>query len=98
VTDQESTIIASLARIGISIRPHAQDGCGWGWSIENEKIIRNWDGPYPSPAEAIAAALNWLVEYARKGLLCHHVHVKPIGDDPMAPWLRAFEAGISLVE
>jgi hypothetical protein len=98
VTDQESAVIESLAQIGISITPHAQDGRGWGWSIENDKIIRGWDGPYPSAADATSAALSWLLEYARKGLVCHHVHSEPINDDPMAPWLRAFEAGIGLVD
>jgi hypothetical protein len=93
VTDQESAVIASLASIGVSIAPHAPSG--WGWSIDNNKIIRDWDGPYASASDAISAALGWLVEYARKGLLCHQVHPQPIDDDPMAPWLRAFAAGIS---
>jgi hypothetical protein len=96
VTDQEGAIIESLARIGISISPHAQSG--WGWSIENDKIIRDWDGPYASPSDATGAALGWLLEYARKGLLCHHIHPQPIDNDPLAPWLRAFESGMSLAD
>jgi hypothetical protein len=98
MTDQEQSIAESLGRIGISITPHAQAGRGWGWSIQSDKIIRDWEGPYATPADTIGAALSWLLEYARKGLLCHHVHTAVVDDDPLAPWLRAFPSGISLVE
>jgi hypothetical protein len=98
VTEKENAIVEALAHIGISITPHGPAGSGWGWSIQSEKIIRDWDGPYPTPAAAVEAVLSWLLEYARKGLLCHHVHSPATDDDPMAPWLRAFSAGISLVE
>ena len=30
-------------------------------------------------------------EYARKGIVCDHLHPVPIDDDPLAPWLRFFE-------
>ena len=98
MTVQEYAIAESLARVGIAIAPHAQPERGWGFSIENDKIIRGWDGPYASAAEAADAAMAWLLEYARKGLLCHHTHPVPVEDDPMAPWLRAFEGGIELPE
>jgi hypothetical protein len=92
VTDQELSLAESLAHIGIAIAPRAQSG--WGWSIENDKIVRDDRESYPTPAAAAGAALEWLLEYARKGLLCHHVHAEPVDDDPLAPWLRAFEQGI----
>ena len=102
MTDRELTISESLAQIGISITPPPRSGTGWGWSIQSDKIIRDWDGPYASPAGAIEAAMSWLLEYARKGLLCHHVHpaveAAPAADDPLAPWLRAFPTGISLAD
>jgi len=91
MTDHDCAVIEALAQIGIAITPHAQSGAGWGWSIENDKIIRDWEGPYPTPAAATGAVLGWLLEYSRKGLLCHHVHPADIDDDPLAPWLRFFQ-------
>jgi hypothetical protein len=96
VNDQECAIVAALARVGISITPRERPEGGWGWSIQNDKIVRDWQGPYCTPAEASSAALAWLVEYARKGLLCHHIHPPAIDDDPLAPWLRAFPEGINI--
>jgi hypothetical protein len=95
VADHEETLSEGLARIGITIAPDARAGRGWGWSIESDKIIRGWDGPYATSADAARAALGWLLEYARKGLLCHHVHPVAIDDDPLAPWLRAFDSNFA---
>ena len=45
-----------------------------------------------------------LLEHARKGLLCEHIHSTAsadqpaAGDDTLAPWLRAFPAGIGQAE
>jgi hypothetical protein len=89
--DREHAATEVLSSIGITIRRHPKTNQGWGWSIHNDKIIRDWEGPYPTQAYAATAALAWLVEHARKGLLCHHVHTEPIDDDLMAPWLKAFE-------
>lgn len=94
MTDQEYAIVESLGQIGITISQHPQTDRGWGFSIENDKIVRGWDGPYSSAGCAISAALAWMLEHARKGLLCQHTHRQPVDDDPMAPWLRAFEGGI----
>ena len=91
MTDQTDTLVGALARIGIAITPHAQAAHSWGWSIENAKIIRNWEGTHASSAEAAGAALDWLLEHARKGLLCHHTHPVAVDDDPLAPWLRFFK-------
>lgn len=74
MNDQDHATANVLARIGISITRHASPGDGWGWAMQNAKIIRDWEGPYPTPATAIEAALTWVLEHARKGLLCHHVH------------------------
>lgn len=98
LTDQEHAIIAMLERIGITIAPRRQGESGWGWSIANDKIIRDWQGPHPTPSAAAEAGLGWLVEHARKGILCDHLHPTPIGDDPMAPWLRFFETSDMYVE
>jgi len=101
VTDREQNISDALAHIGISIAPHPRSRAGWGWSLQSDKIIRDWEGPYASPSAAAEAALSWLLEHARKGLLCEHVHPaasadRPAAadDDTLAPWLRAFPAGI----
>jgi hypothetical protein len=91
VTYQEYAAAEVLSGIGITIALHPKTNQGWGWSIQNDKIVRDWEGPHATPAAAAAAALAWLVEYARKGLLCHHVHTEPIDDDLMVPWLKAFE-------
>jgi hypothetical protein len=91
VTNQEYAAAEVLSSIGITIAQHAKTNRGWGWSIQNDKIVRDWEGPYSTPAYAAAAALAWLVEHARKGVLCHHVHTEPIDDDLIMPWLKAFE-------
>ena len=96
--DREAAVIESLTSIGISIAPGDRSGCGWKWSIANDKIIRDSTDAYNTPIEAAHAALNWLVEYARKGLLCQHTHPAPADDDLLAPWLRAFELGIGVVD
>jgi hypothetical protein len=91
VVDQERTIIAMLERIGITIAPRREGEPGWGWSIQNDKIIRDWQGMYATPTAAADAGLSWLVEQARKGIVCDHLHPMPIDDDPLVPWLRFFE-------
>jgi hypothetical protein len=98
VTDQEHAIIAMLERIGIAIAPRRAGESGWGWSIANDKIIRDGQGSYPTPSAAAEAGLTWLVEHARKGIVCDHLHPTPIDDDPMAPWLRFFETSDIVVE
>jgi hypothetical protein len=77
VADQERAIIAMLERVGITIAPR-RDGAGR-------------QGPHATPSAAAEAGLSWLVEHARKGIVCNHLHPVPIDDDPMAPWLRFFE-------
>jgi len=91
VADQERAIIAMLERIGITIAPRHQGDQVWGWSIQNDKIIRDWQGPHATPAAAAESGLSWLVEHARKGIVCDHLHPVLIDDDPLAPWLRFFE-------
>src|SRR3954463_15175716 len=91
MTSQHSATIEAFAGVGISITPHAQAERGWGWSIQNDKIIRDWEGPYATPADAIEAGLAWLVEHARKGLVCNHTHAVVVDNDPLAPWERFFE-------
>jgi hypothetical protein len=98
MADQEHAAIAMLERIGITIAPRRAGEIGWGWSIANDKIIRDWQGPYPTPSAAAEAGLNWLVEHARKGIVCTHLHPAPVEDDPLAPWLRFFEASDLVVE
>jgi hypothetical protein len=92
VTSQDNATIESLAGIGISITPHATSGRGWGWSIQNDKMIRDWQGPYATPTAAANAGLSWLLEYAHKGLLYTYAPQAPVIDeDPLAPWERFFE-------
>ena len=91
VAHQERAIIALLERVGIMIAPRRQGELGWGWAIQNDKIIRDWQGPYATPAAAAEAGLSWLIEHARKGIVCDHLHPVVIDDDPLAPWLRFFE-------
>jgi hypothetical protein len=91
VTDQERAIIAMLERVGITIAPRRQGEQVWGWSIQNDKIIRDWQGAYATPAAAAEAGLSWLVEQARKGIVCDHLHPVVIDDDLLAPWQRFFE-------
>ena len=98
MADQERAIIAMLERVGITIAPRRQDQGGWGWSIQNDKIIRDWQGPHATPSAAAEAGLSWLIEHARKGIVCDHLHPVPIDDDPLAPWLRFFETSDFYVE
>ncbi len=74
MNDKDRAIVGALGRIGISISFSETLTGGWGWSMQNAKIVRDWDGPYPSAGVAADAALTWLLEHARKGLLCHHLH------------------------
>ena len=73
MNDCDDATAMALARIGISITRHESPD-GWGWAMQNAKMIRDWDGPYATPTAAIEAALAWLLEHARKGLLCRHTH------------------------
>ncbi|HEU5101059.1 MAG TPA: hypothetical protein VFU22_18670 [Roseiflexaceae bacterium] len=98
MADQEYAIIAMLERIGITIAPRRLGESDWGWSIANDKIIRDWQGPHPTASAAAEASLSWLVENARKGVVCNHLHPVPIDDNPMAPWLRFFETSEMYVE
>lgn len=91
MTNQETALIEVLARMGISITPNTKPAGGWGWSIANTKMVLDWQGPHSTPACAAGAATDWLLEHARKGLLCHHVHSAPVDDDPLAPWMRFFD-------
>jgi hypothetical protein len=98
VSDQEQAVVALLERIGITIAPHRTGKSGWSWSIANDQIIRDGQGSHPTPSAAAEAGLSWLVEHARKGIVCDHLHPAPIEDDPLAPWLRFFEASDIVVE
>lgn len=98
MTDQEHAVIAMLERIGITIAPRHAGENSWEWSIANDKIIRDGQGSHPTPSAAAEAGLLWLVEHARKGIVCDHLHPTPIDDDPMAPWLRFFAASDMVVE
>ena len=91
MADQERAILSLLEQVGITIGPRRQGESGWGWSIQNDKIIHDWQGPHDTPGAAAQAGLSWLVEHARKGIVCNHMHPVPVEDDPMAPWLRFFE-------
>lgn len=65
---------AALERIGVSISYRAAPTEAWGWSMRNAKLVRDWSGPYPTETAALEAALDWLLEHARKGVLCEHLH------------------------
>ena len=50
------------------------------------------DAPVPSWAQiARLSDDTGLLEHARKGIVCDHLHPVAIEDDPLAPWLRFFE-------
>ncbi len=74
MNDRVPAIVAALGRIGVSISPSESSTGGWGWAMQNAKIARDWEGSYPTATAAADAALSWLLEHARKGLLCHHIH------------------------
>jgi isoleucyl-tRNA synthetase len=84
VNDNDRLTRTILARVGISISMADSNVRGWGWTIQNSKIIHDWQGPYPTPAAAMEGALSWLLEHARKGLLCHHLH-PPASDRTTVP-------------
>jgi hypothetical protein len=80
VNHEDTAALAALARIGISVMPCTSTQQGWGWTGPNDKIIRDWTGPYPAPTAALGAALAWLLEHARKGLFCHYTYQSATGD------------------
>ncbi|WP_029215102.1 hypothetical protein [Kallotenue papyrolyticum] len=73
---RDAALAAVLEQLGITIT-RAPAGA-WGWAIHNAQIRRDWQGDYPTPAVAAEAALAWLLEQARRGVLCRHLH----GDVP----------------
>ena len=84
------------ARLGPPLRVHADDlGTGPLTCIDYRDLDRAGTdlrqaiqhGADPGKAYYDLA----LVEHARKGVVCDHLHPAPVDDDPLAPWLRFFE-------
>lgn len=47
-------VLAFLAGLGLAVTPHSDPGQGWGYIW----FGGNWDGPYPTPIDAIKAAFE----------------------------------------
>jgi hypothetical protein len=47
-------VLAFLAGLGLAVTPHSDPGQGWGYTW----FGGNWDGPYPTPIDAIRAAFE----------------------------------------
>jgi hypothetical protein len=71
-----------LQRLGITVS--SDQGSGWGWSMQTERLVRPQVTGFASRAEATEAALAWMLEKAWRGVLCPIMHA-PVGDDHAAP-------------
>ena len=66
---EEAATTIALQRLGISVTPDPRARRGWGWSMQNDKIIRPWAGSYASYDDAVDAALEWVLEQTWRGVL-----------------------------
>lgn len=82
-TEDTSTIFA-LHRLGVIVTEDRRPGRGWGWSMQNDKIIRPWVGPYSSSAAAATAAMDWVLDQTWRGVL-HPILQAEVGADDRSP-------------
>jgi hypothetical protein len=82
-TEEMATTFA-LDRLGIAVTEDERLRRGWGWSMQNEKIIRPWSGPYATSAAAANAALDWVLEQTWRGVL-HPILQADISADDRYP-------------
>lgn len=47
-------VLTFLAKLGLAVTPHSDPSHGWGYTW----FGREWDGPYPTPVDAIRAAFQ----------------------------------------
>ena len=79
-TEDMATTFA-LHRLGIAVTQDIRPGRGWGWSMQNDKIIRPWAGPYASSAAATTAALDWVLDQTWRGVLHPILQAEISADD-----------------
>jgi hypothetical protein len=101
--NHETAMSIVLQRLGISVTLDPRARHGWGWSMQNDKIIRPWAGAYVTYADAADAALDWVLEQTWRGVLGPILQAEASpddrfpaaqGDDLLGPWVRAFERGV----
>ncbi|MEN9934308.1 MAG: hypothetical protein RLZZ387_887 [Chloroflexota bacterium] len=99
MSHEEAATTTALRRFGISVTQDASTGA-WGWSVENERLIRQRVGAYATSAEAGDAALDWFLDKAWRGVLYPILYAVPSDSTPfpelndvtlLDPWKRAFE-------
>ena len=81
---EESAMNTALQRLGISVTPDPRARRGWGWSMQNDKIIRPWAGAYATYADAVDAALDWVLEQTWRGVLSPILQAEASLDDRLA--------------
>ncbi|MFO7171337.1 MAG: hypothetical protein DIU80_025180 [Chloroflexota bacterium] len=69
MSHENATTADVMQRLGIVVTQDPRTGRGWGWAMSNHRITRPWVGTYASRDEATAAALDWLLDTAWRGIL-----------------------------
>jgi hypothetical protein len=78
---EQTAMDIALQRLGISVTSDPQARRGWGWSMHNDKIIRPWSGAYATYADAVDAALDWVLEQTWRGVLAPILQAQASPDD-----------------
>ena len=81
MSHEEAAMEVALQRLGIAVTQDMRPRRGWGWSMQNDKIIRPWVGPYATCADATAAALDWVLDQTWRGVLHPILHAAAGADD-----------------
>lgn len=99
MSHEEAAMTAVLQRLGITVSRQAHSGQEWGWSMQNDRLSRPWVGAYATRADATAAALDWLMETAWRGVLYPILQASSNADLPsdamdddslLDPWRHVF--------
>jgi hypothetical protein len=69
MSQEEQAMNLVLQRLGISVTQDTRANRGWGWSMHNNRLTRSWVGSHPTYDDAAAAALEWVLDHAWRGVL-----------------------------
>lgn len=100
MSHEEAALMVVLRRLGIEVTQDPRPERGWGWSMDNERLVRPRVGAYATRDEAASAALSWLLDTAWRGVLfpiLQTAHPEESGSEQaddeglLEPWARALQ-------